>query len=48
VILSGDIVGMQTFLNPFKEKHPEAVQQCEVWIHDFEYEKLLRWIYDGE
>lgn len=48
VILSGDIVGMQTFLNPFKEKHPEAVQQCEQWIHDFNYDELLRWLYDDQ
>ena len=47
-VLSGDITGMLSWLEPYREAHALAIKQCEQWIHDFEYEKLLRWIYDGE
>lgn len=48
VVMSGDVVEMLKWLEPYKEEHDLAIKHCEQWIHDFEYEKLMRWIYDGE
>ncbi|HCT63427.1 MAG TPA: hypothetical protein DIC19_04940 [Erysipelotrichaceae bacterium] len=48
VVMSGDVVGMLKWLEPYKEEHEFAIKHCEQWIHDFEYEKLMRWIYDGK
>lgn len=47
-VLNGDVGGMLSWLEPYRSSHELATKQCEQWIHDFEYEKLLRWIYDGE